>query len=134
MNAPETAAATLRRAAEKLRGLANAATGGPWGTHSHHRRREVHSGSDTWLADFGNDVSGQARADAEYVAALHPGVALLIADLWDVIANDMSGDEVVERGKAGIGVLVVGRIFAPRKSWTAAVAAARAFLGEEASR
>jgi len=61
---------------------------------------------------------------------MDPRLALLIADWWDAIADDMGDDEVVERGVAGIGVLVLGRLFTPRKPWTAAVAAARAFLAE----
>lgn len=44
-------------------------------------------------------------------------------------ARNLMG-ECVERGTAGVGVLVLGRIFAPRKTWTAAVNAARALLGE----
>lgn len=55
---------------------------------------------------------------------MHPGVALAIADTWDTIADDMRDDEVVERGAAGIGVLVAGCL------WTAAIAGARALLGE----
>lgn len=141
----ETPAETLRRAAEKARTLAQAATRGPWRTHDTY----VHEGGYTatvlvgegnqvrpvaWVPSFSNipgDLDKQAWPDAVYIAAMHPGVGLLIADQWDAIADDMGDEEVVERGAAGIGVLVLGRLFVQRKTWTPSVAAARAFLGEE---
>jgi hypothetical protein len=112
----ETPAQFLRRAAEHLRGLAQAAM-----THG--------SGRNWWTApELGSWIPDQD--DAAYMSAMHPRVALAVADTWDAIADDMRDDEVVERGAAGIGVLVLGRLFAPRNTWTAAIAGARTLLGE----
>jgi len=128
---PESPAAVLRRAAEKMRGLANAATEGPWVIGKSGMSVWVESATgDVFVADTGDQGNEFAEADAAYIAAMHPGLGLLIADQWDAIADDMGDDEVVERGVAGIGILVLGCLFTPRKSWTAAVAAARLFLGE----
>ena len=143
---PETPAQKIRRAAALMRERAQAATRGPWRNHDGYVRDGGYvatvltgEGNETrpvaWIPSFSNqpgDVDRQAWPDAIYIAAMHPGVVLLIADQWDAVADDMGDDEVVERGAAGVGVLVLGRIFAPRKPWTAALAAARAFLGEEA--
>lgn len=141
---PETPAQKIRRAAALMRERAQAATRGPWRNHDGYVRDGGYvatvlagEGNETrpvaWIPSFSNqpaDLDKQAWPDAIYIAAMHPGVALAIADQWDAVADDMGDDEVVERGTAGIGVLVLGRIFAPRKTWTAAVNAARTLLGE----
>jgi hypothetical protein len=142
MSAVETPAQMLRRAAEKMRALAGAATAGPWRATPHGRPPTqswyvtgLHTLITTGLHEDIDDHELVAiehdRADAQYIAAVHPGIGLLVADQWDAIADDMRDDEVVERGTAGIGVLVAGCLFSPRKTWTAAVAAARTFLDEE---
>lgn len=131
---PESPASTLRSAAEKLRALATAATEGPWVTGKSGLSVWVEAASrDLFVADTGDQGNEFAEADAAFIAAVHPGVALLIADQWDAIADDMGDEEIVERGAAGVGVLVLGRLFAPRPTWTAALAAARSVLGEEAA-
>lgn len=141
---PETPAQKIRRATALMRERAQAATRGPWRNHDGYVRDGGYvatvlagEGNETrpvaWIPSFSNqpaDLDRQAWPDAIYIAAMHPGVALAIADQWDAVADDMG--ECVERGTAGVGVLVLGRIFAPRKPWTAALAAARTFLGEEA--
>lgn len=143
----ESPAALLRRAAEKMRGLAQRAAGGPW-TASPVYSPDASATSGVYsfahpAGSVASEVVASGRikpgyggirhpGNAVYIAAMHPGVALLIADQWDAIVDDMGDDEVVERGVAGIGILVMGCLFTPRKPWTAAVAAARAFLGEEA--
>ncbi len=129
----ETPAETLRRAAALMRQRAEAASCGPWIVESD-------GDGNLWIQDpvaplacIGEEEDASTRADAEYIAAMHPGVALAIADQWDAVIEDMGDEEVVERGVAGVGVLVLGCLFTPRKTWTAALAAARAFLGEEAA-
>lgn len=147
MTATETPAQFLRRAAEHLRGLANVATPGGWRTHDGYVPHggyvaTVLAGDSNfvkpvaWVPSFSHeprDLERQAWPDAAYIAAMCPPVALATADTWDAVADDMGDDEVVERGTAGIGVLVMGRLFSPRKTWTAAVNAARVLLGETES-
>lgn len=50
-------------AADRLRQLASAAKPGPWTGYAH----------------------GSRAADADYIAAMHPGVALALADLLDAV-------------------------------------------------
>ncbi|MFD3520464.1 hypothetical protein [Streptomyces sp. NPDC058653] len=68
----------LRTAAAKLRALATAATPGPW--------------AQAGIGDFGWGVDGpsaetpdsdQGRADASFIATMHPGVGAAIADWLD---------------------------------------------------
>lgn len=128
----ESPAQTLRRAAEKARTLASMATEGPWGTGKSGMSVWVESATgDLFVADTGDRGNEFAEADAAFIAAVHPGVMLAVAGMWDAVADGMGDDEVVERGVAGVGVLVLGRLFSPRKTWTAALAAAREFLNEE---
>jgi len=87
-------AETLRNAAKLLRERAEMATPGPWrqmclgsegclvlratGTpRERGRGRVARFGQKDWKAD---------HADAEYVAAMHPGVALAVADWLDAEA------------------------------------------------
>ena len=74
----------------------------------------------------------QMRTDAKVYrpASQDEGLRLTTAALLETVADDMGDEDVVERGVAGAGVLVLGRLFAPRKPWTAAIAAARAYFGE----
>jgi hypothetical protein len=77
----------LHRAAEKVRGLANAATPGPW----HHEPGS--SGHDNegkpWPANYVAATNVRPRfkvhsvADAAYIAAMDPAVGLAIADWLD---------------------------------------------------
>ncbi|MGY1579207.1 hypothetical protein [Streptomyces sp. MN13] len=113
--------AELRNAAAKLRSLANAATPGPWGLyesgyvieiaadleetgHGYRARRGIcrldeepldndpaHKG---WMAE---EDWAQVQADAAYIAALHPGIALALAQLLDVEA-DVVAARIAEDG------------------------------------
>lgn len=129
----ESPAETLRRAAEKMRGLANAATPSPWRTHDTY----VHDGGYTatvlagdgnntrpvaWAPSFSNDpneIDRQAYPDAIYIAAIHPGIALLIADQWDAVADVMAFEQRVSGAST------------PSFIEAKALDAARLFLGEE---
>jgi len=94
--------AALRRAAAEKRRRAEAATAGPWCCY----RGDVWRGTAQPLAaydadpdtapwpypndDPGHIVAGDvSRAeDAEHIAGWHPGVAILVADLLDMIADE----------------------------------------------
>lgn len=133
----DSPASTLRRAAEKLRGLAQAAIDAGWSgktriEHSAHGNVPILVSADSAHVRGIADVMTDAYA--ELLATLgNPTMGLLIADQWDVIADDMDRDEAVETTKGGVGVLVAGRLFQPRKLWTVALATARSLLGEEAA-
>lgn len=130
----ETPTQTLRRAAEKLRTLANAATPGPWTLRTDDFNVAVvgpHS------SIYHRDGSPGSHADALYVAALHPGVALALADWLDAEAAvheaGMQASEalcvVVEAAGAG-----EHRVQVHASTLDQAHALTRAILGEETAR
>lgn len=113
---PETTAQELREAAKLIREQAEAATKGPWqhmclgsegclvlrasGTvRDRGRGRVARFGQKEWKAD---------HADADFVAGMHPGVALALADWLDNMA---------------------GRSEATPDDWYFAIMTARAYLG-----
>lgn len=81
-----TLADELRTAAETLRRLAEAATPSPW--------------TETGIGDFGWTVGSptrsiaetedneQGRTDAAYIAAMHPGIGVALADWLDETARN----------------------------------------------
>ncbi len=127
----ESPAETVRRGAEKMRKLASDATPGPWRNHDTYvpgggytATVLVGEGNDTkplaWVPSFSNDpseIDRQAWPDAVYIAAMDPSVALLIADQWDEVADDMEDCQARE----------ILRI----PAWAKTRAAALKFLGEE---
>lgn len=80
------ASARLRQAAALLRERAGGTTPPPW-THEadeHGDHRVGDTARTAWVAYTGEDDDGpEARADAAYIATMHPGVALLLADLLE---------------------------------------------------
>ncbi len=87
-----TSADELRAAATKLRTLAEGATPGPWTRDYNYLTAEVPSGRP------GGEVIGQMtpsvvslgtpdKANAAYVATMHPGVALALAKWLDAAAT-----------------------------------------------
>lgn len=75
----------LRRAAAELREYAKAAAAGPWKTGGgYFRPWELVIASDLPLVEFANDHGGASTA--EYVALLHPPVALAFANLLTCIS------------------------------------------------
>lgn len=93
MSAAESPAALLRRAAEKMRTLAEAAPRGPW-----HVEVLNAKGYPQRISNAGAVVIGQTftnptypPASANFIAAMHPDVALLIAATWLSIASDLDG-------------------------------------------
>lgn len=139
----ETPAQTLRRAAGLLRSYANMASPGPWRTHDTHvpaggYTATVLAGEDNetrpvaWMPSFSNEpnaIDRQAYPDAIYVATMHPGIALLIADQWDQIADDM---EILHATEQPYGV--TDRSGQTHAAWGKTLTIARAYLGEEAGR
>jgi hypothetical protein len=129
MSDAESVADTVRRAAALLRKRAEAATDGPWwredfAVHAH----EV--AYTAWTGDGSN-----AEANAEYIAGLHPDVALLIADSWQKTAAVMDETESVRvavlTGDLGEDrPTVISGAGWRHHDWTATLAAARAVLGE----
>lgn len=124
-----TVADTVRRAAKLLRERAQKATPGPWHignavdpttTCNVHAFPSARGVADTvaWL-------------DAEFIATVHPAVALLIADSWEQQAHDMADLEAYETDAGGVLRQVVRtEDRGTHHDWTAVLAAARAVLGE----
>ena len=91
----------LRKAATILRERAEAATPGPWGCTSERRPRYIKTASPIVVdeADWGPDVGDQFQvvtasdsrawryADVAYIATMHPGVGLALADWLDLAAR-----------------------------------------------
>lgn len=114
----------LREAAAKARELATAATPGPWADPYFEDERE-HPGDGGWWIHNGQvgtaeyavaatvPFNPRGQADAEHIAAWHPAVALVAADLWDNAADwvEFSGNE----GSDGIRqALAFARVFLGR--------------------
>jgi len=123
---------TIRRAAALMRDRAAAATSGRWEsiTLPEWDFYEVRADQSpparprTEYRWIGSDV--HERADAEHIAGMHPGVALLIADQWDAAAREMAHWSAYEDEHGRVLQCLVG----VRDEWTATLAAARAYLGE----
>ena len=108
-----TPADELRAAAEKLRSLTADATEGPWHSedlntrwgddHDHHI-----VGGGKILATFSNDHNGPLNAD--YAAAMHPGVGAALADWLDLAATEYDPDaDVQETDRSHDAALAVAR-------------------------
>lgn len=101
MTEPRTPAAELRAAAEKLRKLAAQADDGPWETtwreQQYHldgyRDGELHPIAEwtyaiaTWEPKVREERADCDTASADYMAAMHPGVGLALADWLDAEAR-----------------------------------------------
>lgn len=89
-----TPAERLREAARVLRWRASFATPGPWETF----RRGDPDGPFGVTAEESGDIDpdifdgAPRRGDATYIATMHPGVALALADWLDAEAQDRSHD------------------------------------------
>lgn len=93
----------LRTAATRLRSLATAATPGPW--------EQTGIGDYGWAVHFGHSAAGvetqdsdQGRADADYIATMHPGIGTLLADWLDTAAANAAAltwpNDFIERALA----------------------------------
>ena len=113
-------AKTMAAAAHRLRELAEAAGSGPWkaipdvmigGWAVAHESADA---GGPYLADF-------TRAEHAYwIAMMHPGVGLALADWLDATAGEMTAANGTEYA------------YSEFASWTAALALARQILGEVA--
>lgn len=98
-------AARLREAARVLRERAEAATPGPWEMFRDPIGIHVESGGERGLI-----------ADAVYIATMHPGVGLALADWLDTAANNaerngwMAGYTEAMRGTSAVRIadLILG--------------------------
>lgn len=110
----------LRRAAKLMREHAEAATQGPWAAWVMGSEGYLILRKDGTLAQRGKSRVARVglkdwdsdKADAEYIAGMHPGVALAVADWLDVEAG------ILEKGLPD-----------PTGGWAEARAVARAYLG-----
>jgi hypothetical protein len=101
-----TPADELRGAAEKLRSLATDATPGPWRQHDTHLGQYGYAatvlsgeGNDTdlraWLPSMSQEPWDETRnvwPDAQYIAAMHPGVGAALAELLETAAEYVADD------------------------------------------
>ncbi|SES03935.1 ead/Ea22-like family protein [Streptomyces qinglanensis] len=106
----------LRTAAARLRALATAATPGPWRQHDTHLGQYGHTATvlsgernDTelraWLPTMSQESWDETRnvwADAAYIAAMHPGIGLALAD-WLEHAAQQEAYTLAEWGHRGGG-------------------------------
>jgi hypothetical protein len=101
MTDDQTPAEELRAAAQRLRTLAEAATPGPWQTTGKYGYTLATANGDR-IATFdlspAEAVLDDDTANAWYAAAMHPGVALALADLLDAI-----GFAMADEGRTQIG-------------------------------
>jgi hypothetical protein len=89
----------LQLAAKQLRERASAATPGPWqhmclgseGCLVLRKKRTIREHGHNRVARFGQKDWQADHADAEYVAGMHPGVALALADWLDGEAAVIGG-------------------------------------------
>ncbi len=118
----------LRRAAQKLRKRAGAATPGPWQAVQYGKGwgvdGNVRPADHAWVAEM---KFGEERTDAEYIASMHPPVALALAGWLDFVAEHI---EVRSGQRAGPAYV--------ERAYAHPVAVARAVLreptGEEVAR
>jgi hypothetical protein len=120
---PESVADTVRRAAALLRKLAEAVAPGPWySTDQVGGQWSVRYARD-WSIAYTGDDDEPSRANAEFIATVHPAVALLIADSWDAAVVEMAHWNAYEEDGRVLQCLI-----GVRRDWTATLAAARAVL------
>lgn len=124
---PETSAQELREAAKLIRERAQAATPGPWqhmclgseGCLVLRANGTVRERGHGRVARFGQKEWKADHADADYVAGMHPGVALKVADLLGKIAwmgeldpdilSRAGCDEAIAIARAFLGIKESGR-------------------------
>lgn len=102
----------LRAAAAKIRALAATATNGPW--------YQAGIGDEGWTVASPNyfiadtEDSEKGRADADWIAALHPGVGKALADWLDdearriACASSPAGQEIVGRRALAVARAILG--------------------------
>jgi hypothetical protein len=121
----QTPATELRAAAAKLRAFAAEAghrASGPWIVHEAYGFLRVDNDRDktkeAWTVKAGADLAEENRPTAEYIALMHPGVGLALADWLEATAGEMQAADGTEYA------------YSEFASWTAALAVARQFLGQ----
>lgn len=129
----DPAAVTLRRAAEKIRKLAGQATGAPWETTWRGQEYHLDGYRDgdlepisewtyaiaTWEPEASEQRAECDTANADYIAAMHPGVGLALAawlddmaatvDAYDrKVGKPADGGEPWLRGAVRVALTVLG--------------------------
>lgn len=134
---PESPADTIRRGAALMRGRAQAAARGPWHVEplgaKGYPQRVSNAQAIVIAQTYTSPVVSPVHA--QYIATLHPGVALLIADSWEKAAAVMDETEsvrvapLVDHLGEDCPTVISGAGWR-HHDWTATLAAARALLGE----
>lgn len=123
----------VRRAAQQLQDLAVAATPGPWVSLDNGDRLVHDPGHDLDKPVYVVDEPMSNSVNAEYIAALHPIVAVRIAEAWKDQADDMASGLGHLHTCAGLdGFAVYDERETYRADWTATLRAALAYLREDA--
>lgn len=98
----QTPATELRRAARYLRGAATAdyVTPGPWIVHEAYGFLRVDNDRDktreAWTMKTGADLAEENRPTAEYIALMHPGVGLALADWLELTADVINSRTIAD--------------------------------------
>ena len=122
-----TPAEELRTAAKLMRERVQGATAGPWTVREEHGRdiadegwsdvRVVRPGAGVAITYLSNVLEGSPHEDnAAYIASMHPGVALAVADWLDSVTDRWIG-------------VPAGPSEPEPEDFDAALAVARAYLG-----
>lgn len=107
-----TPAQELAAAATRLRSLAAEATPGPWKADPSipYGHRVGSSDDADWVARTGEYGEDYARADSDWIAAMHPGVGAALAQLLDRWAWLSRADPDLLNRVGGPEALVVARL------------------------
>lgn len=101
-----TPADELRAAADKIRVLATTATDGPW--------RQSGIGDQGWTVDTPHafvaetEDSEKGRADADWIAGMHPGVGGTLADWLDETARNAEPFGVINARALAVARAILG--------------------------
>jgi hypothetical protein len=98
-----TAADVLRRAAAVLRETADAATPGPWSATDRYPHVVFQGDPDACNAISFN-IAGDPNADAAFVSAMHPPVALAVAAWLDMTARWVNGAPTSDNAEHALAV------------------------------
>lgn len=116
------AAETLREAAAVLRQRASRATPPPWrdaapnkwralvADEPHPDRENPEVGGWAWDEGYGGCLIGESlmKSDRTYIATMHPGVGLALADWFELIAQGVNPGDDTEPAGLDVARLILG--------------------------
>lgn len=131
MSAPP--AELLRRAAQKLREHAERATAGPWVSERAFSTWFVTPDyADTTASGNVSRLKSTQRRDAEYIALMHPPVALALAEWLDSVYRDLITSHLpIWSGITGMDEAAIDAHMSGSEIFGPAFAVARAILRED---